>query len=1070
MIPSHMQTTRLPLIVLAAALLTSVHVLSVSAQEQSHKEIFLPSEGLNPAYEHLLQDAQSRFAQQPAWKSFLEQHGDWRAMWGLWTGTPLRVIGEGYQIPGAGRVDARNVEQLARSFITTFEDLLRTRDVELHLIDAHPYLDKWTVSFRQVHKGVPVELSEVTLRMTAGGRVFLFGADVFPAMDISTTPLIPERDAALLAMSGLTPPAHGAIEVSVGRLAVLPIRGLTGLNTPLAWSFLVKEDDAHIWETWVDASTGALLWRRNSVCEGIGGTVSASVKTSAVTQAEAVVNVFDHNLTVAGSTVVTDRNGAFTSSGSGAVTVMLRGPYARIERQDGANASITQTVANNASFNVLWNSSNSTLAERTTFYNVVRSRRFILDMDTTITALDYQMPCRVGVNNICNANFDGTNLNFYRSGTSTQGICPATGEMPDVVMHEYGHAVNEKSYVQFGVAAGMVNGALHEGLADVNSGMILDRSQIGIGFFGANTVLRDMNNTNKYPDDIVNQVHTDGLIIGGAVWDMRLGIGIQQARLISHFARHGKPDDTNTGLAFTKYFLEVLVADDNDGNLSNGTPNASHIVPAFAKHGIPSGMLSITHAPVSTATGGTPIPMTADVTTALAAITAQSVEIKYRLRGQSTWSTLPLTFAAGNQAASSTWNGALPSQLNGSIIEYYIVATEVWGTSKSYPAAGATSPLLLLVGFSTHTFHDCESASAWQAHITGDNATTGRWVNAVPVGTNVNGVLVQTPADHSPLGTRCWVTGNGVANGQPGDADVDGGKTTLVTPVLMTAGLNIPVLRYYAWFSNDMGASPGIDPWVVQISSNGGGSWVTLENTDLSFNTWTERVFVLSDYITPTNTVLVRFVARDDDPGSLVEAAVDDVEILHVQQVPVELVAFTARRNGDQVAVAWRTASELNNAGFTVEYRTEDNDTWHPAMFVEGKGTLHEGSSYAGSFSVDVSTSVAVRLVQHDIDGKRSYTPEVYLSARPLAFTLQQNYPNPFAGKTTLHFELEEDRPVRLQITDMLGRIVDARDLGTLRAGVHRQMIDLSGFAPGAYQYSLISGAERTVRIMHLAR
>lgn len=1065
-----MATFRFPRFVAPFMLVTSLLLPAAFAQEQSPRDIPLPSEGHDPAYERALQDAQHRHGDQAAWRAFREQHGDWRAIWGLWTGAPVRVIGEGYQIPGAGRVDAHNVERLARSFVATFEHLLKTKDMDLELVDAHPYLDKWTVSFRQMYRGVPVELSEVTMRMTAGGRVFLFGSDVFPGIAVSPVPMIPVQDAAVLAMSGLTPPAGAPIEVGAGRLAVLPIRSVSGLATPLAWHFLVREDDEHIWDTWVDASTGTILWRRNTVCQGISGTVQASVKTSAVTQAESVVNIFDHNMIVNGATVVTDRNGAYASSNSGQVTVMLRGPYARIERQDGANASITQTVANNGTFNVLWNSSNSTLAERTTFYNVVRSRRFILDMDTSITALDYQMPCRVGVNNVCNANFDGTNLNFYRSGTTTSGTCPATGEMPDVVMHEYGHAVNEKSYVQFGVPAGMVNGALHEALADVNAAMILDRPEIGVGFFGANTVLRNTNNTNKYPDDIVNQVHTDGLILGGAVWDMRLGIGIQRARLITHFARHGKPDDTNTGLAFTKYFLEVLVADDNDGNLVNGTPNASQIVPAFAKHGIPMGMLSITHSAVGSVSGGTPIPMSADVTTALAEITTQSVVVKYRLRGQGTWSTATLSLSAGNQAATSTWSGTLPAQLNGSIIEYYIEATEVWGTSKTYPAAGASAPLLLLVGFSTQVLHDCESASGWQAHITGDNATTGRWINAVPIGTNVNGIPVQTSADHSPLGTRCWVTGNGAVNGQPGDADVDGGKTTLITPVLMTAGLNVPVLRYYAWYSNDMGASPGIDPWVVQISSNGGGSWVTLENTDLSFNRWTERVFVLSDYITPTNTVLVRFIARDDDPGSLVEAAVDDVEILHVQQVPVDLVAFSARRDGGRVHAEWRTASEQNNAGFTVEYRVDGEDAWSAGAYVAGRGTSMAGGTYTASFALDRSQAATLRLLQMDLDGAVTISPEVHLAAQSQGFALTNNYPNPFATTTTIEFALDDERSVRVLVTDLLGRVVQQEDLGSLRAGVHRRKLDMGGMTPGTYTCTVVAGSERSSRVLHVTR
>ena len=37
--------------------------------------------------------------------------------------------------------------------------------------------------------------------------------------------------------------------------------------------------------------------------------------------------------------------------------------------------------------------------------------------------------------------------------------------------------------------------------------------------------------------------------------------------------------------------------------------------------------------------------------------------------------------------------------------------------------------------------------------------------------------------------------------------------------------------------------------------------------------------------------------------------------------LPVELVAFTAARDGDAVRLAWETAAETNNAGFAVEVR-----------------------------------------------------------------------------------------------------------------------------------------------------
>jgi hypothetical protein len=73
----------------------------------------------------------------------------------------------------------------------------------------------------------------------------------------------------------------------------------------------------------------------------------------------------------------------------------------------------------------------------------------------------------------------------------------------------------------------------------------------------------------------------------------------------------------------------------------------------------------------------------------------------------------------------------------------------------------------------------------------------------------------------------------------------------------------------------------------VQVSSDGGSSWTDLERATDSDNSWQERSFLLTDYITPSEMVLFRFVASDEGTGSpgqdtvgcLIEAAVDDFSI-----------------------------------------------------------------------------------------------------------------------------------------------------------------------------------------------
>ncbi len=84
----------------------------------------------------------------------------------------------------------------------------------------------------------------------------------------------------------------------------------------------------------------------------------------------------------------------------------------------------------------------------------------------------------------------------------------------------------------------------------------------------------------------------------------------------------------------------------------------------------------------------------------------------------------------------------------------------------------------------------------------------------------------------------------------------------------------------------------------------------------------------------------------------------------------------------------------------------------------------------------------------------------------PEGFRLEPAFPNPFNPSTTLRFALDRSGEVALEVYDMLGRRVLARELGALQAGEHRHTLDLSGRPSGAYLVRLQAGVQvRTTRI-----
>jgi hypothetical protein len=91
------------------------------------------------------------------------------------------------------------------------------------------------------------------------------------------------------------------------------------------------------------------------------------------------------------------------------------------------------------------------------------------------------------------------------------------------------------------------------------------------------------------------------------------------------------------------------------------------------------------------------------------------------------------------------------------------------------------------------------------------------------------------------------------------------------------------VLSYYRWYSNDFGDAPSEDSMLVEISNDGGSNWTTLEEVGPVGNEtsggWFKKHFRISDFVTPTDQMRVRFTAADLGDASIIEAGVDGVEI-----------------------------------------------------------------------------------------------------------------------------------------------------------------------------------------------
>ncbi len=86
------------------------------------------------------------------------------------------------------------------------------------------------------------------------------------------------------------------------------------------------------------------------------------------------------------------------------------------------------------------------------------------------------------------------------------------------------------------------------------------------------------------------------------------------------------------------------------------------------------------------------------------------------------------------------------------------------------------------------------------------------------------------------------------------------------------------------------------------------------------------------------------------------------------------------------------------------------------------------------------------------------------LSDLPQKIELAQNYPNPFSQTTTIKYALPEPTEVRIQVFDMLGRLVATLVDASKPQGTHAVDLDASHLASGFYFYTFSAGSHLETR------
>ncbi|MES1243819.1 MAG: hypothetical protein ABUT39_19595 [Acidobacteriota bacterium] len=610
---------------------------------------------------------------------FAENSAAWDVRWDARSDRPHLVQGAGVPVlPGHGNnltnvkvglsgsgPRVADVERILRGFMAQYPELFRVAQEELRLdtkstVNVGPEKQLWMVEFQQVHNGVPVEGANVFFRIN-NGNIVQFGTDKVSEVRTGTAPRVTREEAFASALRALRSDISQVGEIlNPGTLKLIPMltagerpaeayQGTVGkgYQHALAWELTFRRvGEPTTYQVWVNARSGKVmqLVDANAYAQVTGG-----VYPTTNTDPETVVG-FPYTNVTNGAVQVTDAAGNYTY-GSGTATATLNGKYIKMTDNCGA-ISLASGSPGNLAFGTSGGTDcttpgvggvGNTHSSRTGYYHLTNINRKAATFFPANAWLAGTLTANMNINSTCNAFWNGTTVNFYRSG----GGCSNTGEIAAVFLHEWGHGMDTNSG---GAASDAGSGeAVGDTFAflETKDPCIGQNFQPGVNCYnctactgvrdvadfavgGSAVIAKPANVTNNsslncdryscpyyqfifigaYQGPMGYEGHCESVIASSANWDLaqnliaRWGTPTGWSKMDSIWYKSLTPSKSayrvasggkcNTaavvdGCAATNWYTVYLSADDDDGNLANGTPNACRIWDAFNAHGISCG-------------------------------------------------------------------------------------------------------------------------------------------------------------------------------------------------------------------------------------------------------------------------------------------------------------------------------------------------------------------------------------------------------------------------------------------------------------------------------------------------
>ncbi|HEX7150886.1 MAG TPA: hypothetical protein VF618_05315 [Thermoanaerobaculia bacterium] len=447
----------------------------------------------------------------PVWRAWNQSHGgNWTAQLDSLTGKPRRVLGGA--IPWSG-----DLEQHARQFIDANRGLIGVGNERLTFVPiAANAVRSGRVryaAFDYSINGVPVEHGRLVFAVNNGNMIYWHSANIANVPAI-TTPTITAAQALtnVLGYTALLPSQIAVVDEP--SLKLIPRNTASLLTYQLVYQLRFRLAGGRAtWGVTVDALTGAILafadTNRYADCQtATTGKVTGGIRPAQASDEEVVRSFPFVDVEAGNATAPSTLNGTFPYSG-GPTATRLNGTFFDTNCEDcvksetdpqsafqpfaqGVNGRISlgtggRDVLTTGQPTIAYGNGTSTPADRTAFFHTNVARAIALKW-LDLPWLHTKVPVKVNINDVCNAFWDGTALNFFKGGelTSTTGSaykCANTGEIRDVMQHEWGHGLDDNDGEDPGYAAGLGDMATGEAAADYIALFVDHDSCVGQSFY-----------------------------------------------------------------------------------------------------------------------------------------------------------------------------------------------------------------------------------------------------------------------------------------------------------------------------------------------------------------------------------------------------------------------------------------------------------------------------------------------------------------------------------------------------------------------------------------------------------